>query len=183
VRFKQSLTTINAIKRPLTMAGVLLAAVAAIVTGPAGAASAGPPGTELLNIIGSFTVVDDDWDYDTSESDGFERNIFLTPANPTEVLDIVGPCAGGEVRGELHLLLTRQSDGQVTIATPPTGPRGLHMYEGTFCQTTDLDGIKIIPTLTSRPFSTIDHTFSVGHNQGEVGDDSVTAFISVHHTR
>jgi hypothetical protein len=167
-------------RRLLTGAG-LLAFAAGIVAGPVGQASAAVD-TEIVQISGSFFVVDDDVFSDPTASSSFSAQVALSPSHSRQTIVFPSACAGDEVRAELRLELIRLSDGRVYVQDAPGG-LGLQLFEGTSCSTTDLDGSANIVDITSLAGSADNRSASAENTAEVFSDDSASVSFRVTHTR
>lgn len=169
-------------RRKLAFAGAGAAAAAMLFGSPAVASAA--PNTELVRITGSFTTVDDDFDFDTTATSTFDRLVAVDSAHNNQVLVIPTTqqgCAGGEVRAELRLQVSRLSDGRIRVQDAPGG-LGLQMFEGASCFSNDLDGsANITDVVVANNFQVSDSAFT--GNQDEGGNDSAAVRYVITHTR
>lgn len=169
-------------RRALALAAAT-AAAAGVFLGPVAPASAAP-NTEIIQISGSFFLIDDDFDFNPTASSTFSKLVALDAVHNRQTVVIPTPesgCAGGEVRAELRLDLIRFSDGRVRVQDA-AGGLGLQMFEGASCFSNDLDGSANISDFISDVNSKVSdsaHTF----NQDEGGDDFASVSYTVSHTR
>ena len=169
-------------RRTLALAAAT-AAVAGVVLGSVAPASAAP-NTEVIRISGSFFLIDDDFDFDSTKSSSFTKLVALDPVHSRQTVVIPTPesgCAGGEVRAELRLDLLRLSDGRVRVQDA-AGGLGLQMFEGASCFSNDLDGSANINDFISSVNTTISDSART-FNQDEGGDDFASVSYTVTHTR
>ena len=134
-------------------------ATGALVAGPTGQAFADGPNFVQVRLSGTIVNSDDDGlNNRPTTTTRFTRTVTLLTspaASRTKVVKIAGACAGGEVRSELQVTLTYNptSNKVVVNGAVPLG-NGLRLFEGTSCDTTDLDGTSgFAPTTFTQPNS------------------------------
>lgn len=146
----------SALRRILTAAVLTLATAGALAAGTTSQAlAATPPAVALVQVTGTMTLVDDDYDYDPTKTVPINQVFTLTPGGEKDVvIRPSGACAGGEVRATVNLKLGyRQYSNEVSVNSTYVqfngyggySPAALQMFEGASCSSNDLDGIADIP--------------------------------------
>lgn len=179
----------SALRRILTAAVFTLATAGVLLAGTTSQAlAATPPPVALVQVTGTMTLVDDDYDFNPTKTVPINQVFAVVPGGEQDVeIRPSGACAGGEVRATVNLKLGYSPNFKNIVGVHSTfvefggtSPAALRMFEGASCSSNDLDGIADIPGggfyLVPSAFGSF--TMSTG-NTDEGGGDRATVKLTV----
>ena len=130
----------------------------------------------FISISGTIQVQDYETFGDNEHASGnFTKTLFVGDAQPQAFAEIPSPkvCAGGEIWPEYKLTVSRVSQaGDVNVTVDGK------LYEGTSCDTTDLDG-STSQTFTVQPNQTITHSVHMSNTDEGDPDDFANLTLTV----
>jgi hypothetical protein len=171
------------LRKVFALGALAITCLVVLLAGPAGSAAASS-GIAMVQVSGTITLVDDDYDFDPTISRTITPKVFAVDYTGSEYVITLPGCAGGEVRAELHLQMDFNGGPQdVSVAPSRTGlPLGqvgaLRMFEGDSCSSGDLDGLANFNTFHLSGNTSRSITLSTG-NQDEGGNDRATMRLTI----